>query len=271
MSRMIENLDDLADHLVGRVKEAHLKIDGPVSTDTGYGGAPVVTFWAGDRRIHFSFGAHEGAVSVFIEVVDRGNESGARVGRISTEEEAWRAVEGFLGRGKSLHRLPDLGWIEEGPMNDALIPHPPAVKVSEAHPSRPAKVAAKPAAAPPAARSAAPRAAVPAAIGGLVVFSNDASKLARWYGDNLGISFSEEAGNFHGESGDLSFGIYTSGDLLAPGVRAMLTFRVPDFDAFVEGLAAKGVGVEGLDRTSRGRFAYVRDTDGNPVELWDGG
>ncbi len=260
MTRVIENLDDLGAHLADRAAQAHLKIDGPVSTDLGYGGAPVVSFWAGDRRIHFSFGAYEGAVSVLIEVVDRGAETGARVGRISTEDEAWRAVEGFLGRGKSLHRLPDLGWIEEGPINDPLIPHPPAKVAAKAAPES-----------PPVARKSPPAAARDGAISGIVLFSNNASRLSHWYGENLGIRFSEEGGNFHGEAGDVSFGIYASGDLLAPGVRAMLTFRVPGFDAFVESLAARGVNVEGLDRTSRGRFAYVRDTDGNPVELWDGG
>jgi catechol 2,3-dioxygenase-like lactoylglutathione lyase family enzyme len=255
---MIENLEDLGDRIADRIKQARLKIEGPASTDLGYGGAPILSFWAGDRRIHFSFGAHEGAVAVIIEVVDRGQESGARVGRLSTEEEAWRAVEGFLGRGKSIHRLPDLGWIAEEPLNDPLIPHPPA---------KPAAPAA-PAAAPAAAR---PKAPVPGSIGGVVLFSNDAAKLAAWYGQHLGVGFTEEGGNYHGEAGGVSFGIYASGDLLTPGVRAMITFRVPDFDAYVEGLAGRGVSVEGLDRTSRGQFAYVRDSDGNPVELWDGG
>jgi len=256
---MIENLDDLGAHLSDRAKSARIRIDGPLSTDLGYGGAPVLTFWSGDRRIHFSFGAYEGAVAVLIEAVDRGSESGARVGRISTEDEAWRAVEAFLGRGKSLHRLPDFGWIEEGPMNDPLIPHPPAkVAVKAAPPGPPARTAPAPAAAA-------------GSVAGIVLFSNDAPKLARWYGDHLGIAFTAEGGNFHGQTDDVSFGIYASGDLLVPGVRTMMTFRVPDFDRFVEGLATQGVGVEGLDRTSRGRFAYVRDSDGNPVELWDGG
>ena len=258
---MIENLDDLGDRISGKIKEARLKVEGPASTDLGYGGAPVLSFWAGDRRIHFSFGAHGGAVSVMIEVVDRGQESGARVGRVGTEEEAWRAVEGFLGRGRSMHRLPDLGWIAEEPLNDPLIPHPPA---------KPAAPAPAPAA-PAAAREARPAAVAPGSIGGIVLFSNDAAKLSAWYGRHLGIGFTEEGGNYHGEAGGLSFGIYASGDLLAPGVRAMITFRVSDFDAFLEGLAGGGVAVEGLDRTSRGQFAYVRDTDGNPVELWDGG
>jgi catechol 2,3-dioxygenase-like lactoylglutathione lyase family enzyme len=257
---MIENLDDLGDHLAERARTARLKIDGPASTDLGYGGAPVVTFWSGDRRIHFSFGSYEGAVAVLIEVVDRGAESGARVGRITTQDEAWRAVESFLGRGKSLHRLPDFGWIEEGPMNDPLIPHPPAKVVVKDAPAPVRKQAAP----------AAP-AAVTGEIGGIVIFSNNATKLSRWYTEFLGIAFKEESGNYHGEAGGISFGIYASGDLLAPGVRAMMTFRVPDFDAFVEGLASRGVGVEGLDRSSRGRFAYVRDSDSNPVELWDGG
>lgn len=263
MTRMIQNLEDLGDKLAARAREARLMIEGPAQTDLGYGGAPILTFWSGDRRIHFSFGSYEGAVAVLIEVVDRGQESGARVGRVHTEEEAWRAVEGFLGRGKSLHRLPDLGWVGEEAVNDPLIPHPP-VKPAVKPPASPGTSA-------PPGRAARVTVAAAGTIGGIVLFSNDAAKLARWYGDHLGLSFTEEGGNFHGEAGETSFGIYASGDLLAPGVRAMVTFRVPDFDAFVEAIATKGVGVEGLDRTSRGRFAYVRDSDGNPVELWDGG
>jgi catechol 2,3-dioxygenase-like lactoylglutathione lyase family enzyme len=257
---MIQNLEDLGSNLADRVQQARLKIEGPASTDLGYGGAPVLTFWAGERRIHFSFGAYEGAVAVLIEVVDRGAESGARVGRVNTEDEAWRVVEGFLGRGKSLHRLPDLGWVGEEPVNDELIPHPPVP------PPKKASVATAAAAAPEPAKAVGS-----AAIGGIVMFSNDAAKLARWYSEHLGIEFALEGGNYHAESGDVSFGIYPSGDILPPAIRAMLTFRVPEFDAFVEGLAGRGVNVEGLDRTQRGSFAYVRDTDGNPVELWDGG
>ncbi|HEY3225422.1 MAG TPA: VOC family protein [Planctomycetota bacterium] len=258
---MIENLDELGEKLAARVKEARLKIEGPAETDLGYGGPPIVTFWSGDRRIHFSFGSYEGAVAVVIEVVDRGQESGARVGRISTEEEAWRAVEDFLGRGKALHRLPDLGWVGEEPMADPLIPHPP-VKPGVKAPAAPARPA-------PATRPAAVQGVV--GLAGVVLFSNDAPKLARWYSGNLGVPFAEEAGNFHADLGGVSFNIYASGDLLTSGVRAMAAFRVPGFDAFIEGLAARGVSVEGLDRTVRGRFAYVRDPDGNPVELWDGG
>lgn len=263
MGAMIQNLEDLGTWVAERAREARLKIEGPASTDLGYGGAPVLTFWSGERRIHFSFGAYEGAVAVLIEVVDRGPAGGARVGRVNSEEEAWRAVEGFLGRGKAMHRLPDLGWVGEEPLNDAMIPHPPVPPPKKA-----------PAPAPSAPAAAAPEAApVPGAgtIGGIVMFSNDASKLARWYSDHLGIRFSVQGGNYHAESGDVSFGIYASGDILPPAIRAMLSFRVPEFDKFVEGLATRGVNVEGLDRTNRGQFAYVRDSDGNPVELWDGG
>ena len=259
---MIENLDDLGDRIAESARAARLKIDGPASTDLGYGGAPVLTFWAGERRIHFSFGSYEGSVAVLIEVVDRGAESGARVGRVQTEEEAWRAVEGFLGRGKAMHRLPDLGWLGEAPLNDPLIPHPPVP------PPKPAAKPASPAPRAPAAPAARP--AGEASVGGLILFSNDAARLSKWYGEFLGIPFTEDGGNFHGDAGGFSFGIYASGDALAPGVRAMVTFQIPDFDGFVEGLAGKGVNIEGLDRTARGRFAYVRDSDGNPVELWDG-
>lgn len=265
-ARMIENLDELAAALAAKARETGLKLEGPVSTDLGYGGAPIVTLWSGDRRLHFYFASWEGAVSVMVEVVDRGPSGGARVGRVEDEKAAWTAVESFFRRKKALNQMPDLGWVEEGPLQDQLIPHPPggpgervkgAGQLVGSMPKKPAP--------------GAPPSGGIAGLGGIVLFSKDSARLAGWYGERLGLALAPEGDNFHGEIGGLSFGIYAAESPMLAGARAMVTFRVGDFDAFLEGLALKGVDIEGLDRTQRGRFAYVRDVDGNPVELWDGG
>jgi predicted enzyme related to lactoylglutathione lyase len=51
---------------------------------------------------------------------------------------------------------------------------------------------------------------------------------------------------------------------------AMLNFRVDDLDALLEQLAAKGVWVDPkrLDEVN-GRFAWIKDGEGNRVELWE--
>jgi hypothetical protein len=121
MASMIENLEDLGAQIADRAKEARLPILGPVSTDTGYGGAPVLTFWSGDR------GHRSGPMRrsrVLIEVVDRGSESGARV-----DESRKSTRPGAPPRDSRLRKIaaspPDLGGRGRASMNDALIPHHP--------------------------------------------------------------------------------------------------------------------------------------------------
>ena len=49
----------------------------------------------------------------------------------------------------------------------------------------------------------------------------------------------------------------------------MVNFRVRDLDAMAGQLRAAGIGVEVDQQHYRnGRFARLRDPEGNPVELW---
>jgi predicted enzyme related to lactoylglutathione lyase len=50
----------------------------------------------------------------------------------------------------------------------------------------------------------------------------------------------------------------------------MLNFRVDDLDALLTELAAKGVWVDPKRQDeANGRFAWIRDGEGNRVELWE--
>jgi predicted enzyme related to lactoylglutathione lyase len=51
-----------------------------------------------------------------------------------------------------------------------------------------------------------------------------------------------------------------------------INFRVPDLDAMVAQLRAAGIAVD-VDATiyPNGRFAHLRDPDGNGIELWEAG
>jgi predicted enzyme related to lactoylglutathione lyase len=50
----------------------------------------------------------------------------------------------------------------------------------------------------------------------------------------------------------------------------MLNFAVDDLDGFLAMLASKGVEVlDRQDDDSNGRFAWIMDSDGNKIELWE--
>lgn len=49
----------------------------------------------------------------------------------------------------------------------------------------------------------------------------------------------------------------------------MIDYRVDDLDAFCRKLEADGIKIEDRQAAGYGKFAWVRDADGNKVELWE--
>ena len=131
-------------------------------------------------------------------------------------------------------------------------------------------------------------------VGGAFVFSEDPARLAAWYTRHLGIDLegSQEFGAF--------YWVYVAAVPALPGRRAgttlsimkarfptarplppeepesmygdqpfMVNLRVNDLDALVARLASGGVGVIARMDEPYGRFAWVRDADGNRVELYE--
>ena len=130
-------------------------------------------------------------------------------------------------------------------------------------------------------------------VGGAFVFSNDAEKLASWYRSHLGFEFegSAEFGAFYQmfwaldaedkeRKVDTTFAIMQSKVPLpspAGGEEPesmygdqpfMVNLRVTDLEAVLAALADKGV--EAIKRSDEGYalFAWIRDGDGNRVELY---
>lgn len=130
-------------------------------------------------------------------------------------------------------------------------------------------------------------------IGGAFIFSDDPKRLADWYAENLGLEF--EGGGvsesfylvFWGldpenpsSKLDTSFSILrsqVSTSKPAPEVEPdsmygdqpfMVNFRTTDLDALTASLEVKGVRVIKRQDESYGKFAWVRDADGNRVELY---
>lgn len=130
-------------------------------------------------------------------------------------------------------------------------------------------------------------------VGGAFIFSNDARRLANWYRDHLGMEFEGDAEFkayyqvFWGLDPeektrrlDTTFSIMQATvELARHGVTEepdsmygdqpfMVNLRVRDLDAALDVLTSKGVQPIKQSDYDYGRFAWVRDADGNRIELY---
>jgi len=130
-------------------------------------------------------------------------------------------------------------------------------------------------------------------IGGAFIFSNDPGSLAIWYAEHFGLQFTGDAGpgNFYvmfwaldpddpSRKLDTTFAILQAEIPLTRQVPEeepesmygdqpfMLNLRTNDLDNLLVHLQDKGVQLISRQDESYGRFAWVRDADGNRVELY---
>ena len=121
-------------------------------------------------------------------------------------------------------------------------------------------------------------------IGGVFVDSQDATALARWYEQMLGIQMEghPDGNSFYRvfPTRDAQSGIrrenpvfainQVEGELPAGNRGFIINLRVDDFDAFVAAIKAKGVAVdENVIVWERGKHGWIRDLDGNRIELYE--
>lgn len=110
-------------------------------------------------------------------------------------------------------------------------------------------------------------------IGGFFFASPNSRMLDDWYETHLGVRKvgKEYAdGSWWQEEGPTVFAAERpDGDFGAPGKTWRINFRVADLDAMVAQLRAAGIEVT-VDPTDypNGRFAHLKDPDGNSIELW---
>ena len=111
-------------------------------------------------------------------------------------------------------------------------------------------------------------------IGGIFFQADDPKALGDWYEKHLGIP--RMAGSntaiFTDSSG---MTVWTLFEKRCPYFQPsnapfMLNYRVDNLDALLEALHAEGVDVDPKREDSDyGRFAWIRDPEGNKIELWE--
>jgi predicted enzyme related to lactoylglutathione lyase len=116
-------------------------------------------------------------------------------------------------------------------------------------------------------------------VGGVFLRSRDPKATAKWYAENLGITLADFNGTAFQWSDEVPRGTGMTAWSAFPddtsyfgeGKQAvMINYRVDDLDALLAELAAKGVWIDPKRQDEvYGKFAWIKDCDGNRVELWE--
>lgn len=125
-----------------------------------------------------------------------------------------------------------------------------------------------------------------AGIGGVFLKANRPAVLAEWYRKNFGIDFQSAGADCGGEENfwvefverddpDRSrriavvFAIQSAASTLPAERHAVeINYRVPNIDQFLAQLTAAGIVVEKREDYDYGRFAWIRDSENNRIELF---
>ena len=119
-------------------------------------------------------------------------------------------------------------------------------------------------------------------IGGVFLYANDAKTHSNWYAHHFGLKQETyEDGKVYGTEfkyrrlSDSSkvdstvFSISQAKTTLPPDRReAVINYRVRDLKAFLEQLRADGIEVEKTEDFDYGKFAWIKDPEGNKIELY---
>ena len=105
---------------------------------------------------------------------------------------------------------------------------------------------------------------------------NDGAALAAWYQKHLGLKLEDWGGAIlkwpddKADDGGVTVWSVAEKDSKWFDAPLMINYRVDDLDELLAQLRAAGVEiVKGPDADDTGKFAWIKDLDGNKVELWE--
>ena len=115
-------------------------------------------------------------------------------------------------------------------------------------------------------------------VGGVFLRTADPKATAKWYAEHLGFTLSDFNGSTFMWKDEVPSGTGMTAWSSFPadtkyfgdgGQAFMIDYRVDDLDALLEKLEAAGVWIDPKrENASYGKFAWIKDCDGNRVELW---
>ena len=116
-------------------------------------------------------------------------------------------------------------------------------------------------------------------IGGVFFKAKDPTKLGEWYAKHLDIelepygpmtTFRWKRPDDPSQNGSTVWSLFPQdSDYFGSNAPFMINYRVEDLDAVIAALKQEGVEiVREAEDTPYGRFAAIRDPEGNGIELW---
>jgi glyoxylase I family protein len=118
-------------------------------------------------------------------------------------------------------------------------------------------------------------------ISAVILYSQNPAELARWYSTYFNFRMEQTEEYFHAaipvaEPGKslgsvfIHLGIVPAKTKLAGVDRpVMLNLKVADLDQALMELESHGIKPEERMQLGYGAFAYIKDLEGNPIELWE--
>lgn len=119
-------------------------------------------------------------------------------------------------------------------------------------------------------------------IGGIFFKASDSKKVGEWYAKHLGLPVDPNWGGCMFEWREdknpkkKGMTVWSAFDAknthLRPGKKPfMINYRVADLEKVIAELKAEDVWVDpkGIEASDFGKFAWIKDCDGNRIELWE--
>ena len=119
-------------------------------------------------------------------------------------------------------------------------------------------------------------------IGGVFLYANDAKTLSSWYAHHFGLNLETyEEGKVYGtefkyrrlsDSSKVDSTVFSISQAKTPlpadRREAVINYRLRDLNAFLEQLKADGIEIEKTEDFDYGKFASIKDPEGNRIELY---
>ena len=119
-------------------------------------------------------------------------------------------------------------------------------------------------------------------IGGVFIHANDAKTLSNWYAHHFGLKLETyEEGKVYGtefkyrrlsDSSKVDSTVFsisqTKTPLLADRRECVINYRLRDLNSFLEQLKSDGIEIEKTEDFDYGKFAWIKDPEGNRIELY---